>query len=190
MSTAEISTKYQGVERARYLLRKTVDELAVDLEQAKENLDSAAEASSLLQEVSKHLQETVHRKIASVVSRCLRSVFDDPYDFEVIFENKRGRTEAQLRFSRRGFTVDPMSACGGGVVDVAAFALRLACLCIMRPRKRMVVVLDEPFRFLSAGYRSRARALIEVLAEELGVQFIMVTHIEELQTGAVVEIGV
>ena len=53
----------------------------------------------------------------------------------------------------------------------------------------MLVVLDEPFRFLSAEYREKARDLIVVLAAELNVQFIIVTHIQELEIGSIVRIG-
>jgi DNA repair exonuclease SbcCD ATPase subunit len=85
--------------------------------------------------------------------------------------------------------VDPMAAAGGGVVDVAAFALRLACLMLHRPAVRRTVVLDEPFKFVSADRRGYVRQMLEDLAEELNVQFIMVTHIEELKTGHVIEIS-
>lgn len=88
-------------------------------------------------------------------------------------------------FIRDGQEIDPMSASGGGVIDVAAFALRLACLLLATPRPRRLLVLDEPFRFVSAKYRPKIRALLLQLSEELGVQIILVTHITELQIGTV-----
>jgi len=75
------------------------------------------------------------------------------------------------------------------VVDVAAFALRLSALMLSRPARRRVVVLDEPFKFVSAGYRDRVRAMLENLAPDLEVQFIFVTHIDELRCGHIVEVG-
>ena len=36
--------------------------------------------------------------------------------------------------------------------------------------------MDEPARFLSVGYRPQFAALLAALAEEMGVQFIIVTH--------------
>jgi ABC-type Fe3+/spermidine/putrescine transport system ATPase subunit len=54
------------------------------------------------------------------------------------------------------------------------------------PTKRRLLVLDEPFKFLSEQYRPAIRELIEQLAQELQFQFIVVTHIKELEMGDVV----
>jgi len=84
-----------------------------------------------------------------------------------------------------------MTAAGGGVVDVAAFALRLSCLMLSKPPLRRILILDEPFKYVSErrGYRERVRQLLESLAEEMGIQILMVTHIEALQTGDIVELS-
>lgn len=156
--------------------------------EAEESLANTQRAREIFQALSKSIQEDVHGRIASVVSRCLESVFDEPYEFKINFENKRGRTEASLVFVRDELELDPTSSCGGGVVDVAAFALRLACLCLSRPPLRRLLVLDEPFRFVSQGYRERIKSLVETLADELDVQFIIVTHLAELQIGKVIEL--
>ena len=147
------------------------------------------EAQKTCQAVAEYVQGAAHANIAKIVSRCLEAVFDEPYEFKVVFEQKRGRTEARLVFERDGLTVDPMTASGGGVVDVASFALRLACLMLARPAGRRVLIMDEPFRFVSADYRPRVRAMVTGLASEMGVQFIIVTHIDTLRIGEVVEIS-
>ncbi len=113
---------------------------------------------------------------------------DEAYEFKILFERKRGRTEATLRFVRNGLEVDPLSASGGGIVDVAAFALRVACLMLHRPRLSKLVVLDEPFKFVSKEYRDNVRSMLEELAKDLGLQILLVTHIDELETGKVIEV--
>ena len=156
-----------------------------------EAIDSLAEAEGcqkILQAVAQTIQEQVHNRIAAVVSRCLTAVFSEPYAFRITFEQKRGRTEARLSFVRGGIEVDPLTAAGGGVVDVAAFALRLAALMLSRPVKRRLLVLDEPFRFVSAEYRPKVRELLAELATEMGVQFVLVTHMPELYGDKVVEL--
>lgn len=158
------------------------------LETTRQQIKHWTEAQSILQQVAQTIQQNVHTQIANVVSHCLRTIFEEPYQFKIHFEQKRGRTEARMVFERDGVEIDPLRASGGGVVDVAAFALRLACLVLSRPRKRLLVVLDEPFKFLSADNRPRVKQLLESLAEDMGVQFIMVTHIDELRTGTIVEI--
>jgi DNA repair exonuclease SbcCD ATPase subunit len=155
---------------------------------ARQEEEDVEQARALVQGVAQQIQQQAHTRIASVVCRCLEAVFDDPYEFKINFEQKRGRTEAQLVFVRDGVEIDPLSAAGGGVVDVAAFALRLSALLLTRPSLRRTIVLDEPFKFVSGEYRERLRNLLEMLAEEMQVQIIMVTHISELQVGRVVEL--
>jgi len=146
------------------------------------------EAQEVLQLIAQAVQQQAHERLSAVVSKCLESVFPDPYQFHIEFERKRGRTEASLRFVRRELDADPLSAAGGGVVDIAAFALRVACLMLHRPRLSKVVVLDEPFRFVSIQYQENVRAMLEELAQDLKVQIVQVTHNESLSTGSIVEL--
>lgn len=159
-----------------------------ELETANARVVSARVALRMAQEVARAVQEKAHHQIADVVTQSLAAVFDEPYTFRIVFEQKRNRTEASLVFERGGQLVDPMTAAGGGVVDVAAFALRLSCLLLSRPPLRRLLVLDEPFRFVSAEYRPRVRKLVEALASDFGVQFLMVTHMPELECGKVIRL--
>ena len=148
----------------------------------------ADDAQEIVQAVAETVQEEAHKRIAGVVSRCLETVFDEPYRFNINFERARGRTEAHLVFIRGEHTVNPIDASGGGVVDVAAFALRLASIMLARPPKRRLVILDEPFKFVSAEYKDRIRMMLEGLSEDLGVQFVMITHDEALCCGRILEV--
>lgn len=156
--------------------------------------DEAGEAQRILQAVAQAVQQEVHTRIACVVSRCLAAVFDDPYEFRIAFDQKRGRTEARLILERRGVEFDdPVNQVGGGVVDVAALALRLACLMLARPLARRLLVLDEPFKNVrGAAYKARVRDMLTGLAEELGVQFILNIDLDvypEFALGTVVRLG-
>ena len=160
------------------------------LREARARLEAAEEARLLIQDVAQSIQEQAHLQIAAVVTRGLRAVFDEPYTFKILFEKKRGRTEASLVFERDGLELDPLTASGGGVIDVAAFTLRVACLALSRPAVRPVLILDEPFKNVSKanGYLDRIPAFLEGLAEDMGLQIIMVTHIDELKVGNIVEV--
>lgn len=169
--------------------RRAVADEKKALAEAKGRLENAAEAQKLLQGVAEAVQQQAHRQIAAVVSRCLEAVFDEEaYEFVIRFVQKRGKTEAELLFRREGIEVSPVDAAGGGVVDVASFALRLACLILARPSRRKLLVLDEPWKHLSADYRPAMRELVLTLAKELGVQFIIVTHSDEFRMGEVIEL--
>lgn len=168
-------------------LRAKTDRIAVS--DAEDELAASEQARDLIQQVGQAVQREAHDRLAGVVSRCLESVFDEPYSFKIVFDKKRNQTEARLVFVRDGMEVSPLDAAGGGVVDLAAFALRLSCLCLRRPASRRLLVLDEPFRFISANYRPAVKEMLEELSEKMQVQILMVTHASELTTGKVVEIG-
>lgn len=158
------------------------------LAEAETALADALEAQKVTQLVAQTVQAQAHERISSIVTRCLTAIFDEPYQFKIIFEQKRGKTEARLVFLDGDKELDPLTASGGGVVDVAAFALRLSALLLSRPKLRRVMVLDEPFRFVSQEYLERVGAMILELQKELGIQFIIVTHHQQLQIGKVIRI--
>lgn len=159
-----------------------------ELETARTDASAAEEAQTVLQTVAASVQAQAHQKIAAVVSHCLQTVFDEPYQFKIHFDRKRGRTEARLVFIREGVEFDPLTSTGGGAVDVAAFALRCACLMLSKPARRRFLLLDEPFRFVSAEYGERVALMLVELSKELGIQFVMVTHKDELVQGTVIRL--
>jgi DNA repair exonuclease SbcCD ATPase subunit len=169
----------------RHATLKVKDETKT-LAKAEQRTLDAREAQDIIQKVAQVVQEKAHKRIASVVSRCLELVYDDPYTFKVIFERKRGKTEARLVFVRDDIELDPTTAAGGGPVDVAAFALRLVCLLLQQPMPRKLLVLDEPFRFVGKDKARNVRQMLELLSKDMNVQFVLVTHTPELQAGKVV----
>lgn len=162
-----------------------------NLTAAEENVAEAEEAQKHIQAIAEQVQRRVHDQIATVVTRCLTAMLQEPYDFEIQFEQKRGRTEASLILKRGDLLLDdPLHQAGGGVLDVAAFATRIANLLLSNPPLRRVLLLDEPMRNLAPAsiYGPRFRNLVQTLAEDLGIQFIIVTHKEEYQCGTVVQL--
>jgi len=173
----------QHATAAQALLR-----IKTEIQAAREELESVLVAQEITQAVASAVQQQAHQKIAGIVSKCLALVFEEPYVFQIHFEQKRGKTEARLAFSRNGNELDPLEDSGLGVVDVASFALRLAALILGRPPRRRTIVLDEPMKFVSTDHHTRIHTMLNTLAEELDVQLVLVTHIPALQLGTVVEL--
>lgn len=180
--------KLVAVVARRDLALSQVSQETIALTEAQAQETVCLKAQKVVQEVAEAVQQSAHRQISSVVTKCLEAVFaEDAYAFEIRFSQKRGRTEAELLFCRDGVEADPTTAAGGGVVDVAALALRLACLKLARPKLRQFLALDEPLRFLSREYHDAARALLLALCKE-GMQILMVTHNPAFAVGKVVEL--
>lgn len=139
-----------------------------------EILSDSRLAQALTQSVAKTTQDQLTFHIKDLVETALDSVFPDKYKFGAEFVAKRGRSEARLYLEKDGIERDPMNANGGGIVDIIAVALRMACWCLSRSEN--VLLLDEPFRFLSAEYRPVMAELLATMSRRLGLQIIMVTH--------------
>lgn len=168
--------------------QRSLDNESKALDRAKQQEADTLTAQSVLQGIAEAVQQKAHDQIASVVTRCLEAVFgDDAYEFRIEFKQARGKTEARLLFIRDGMELDPVDASGGGVVDVASFALRLSCLVLSSPAQRKILVMDEPWKWVSAEYRPAMARMAELLAKELGVQFIIVSHCPEFKMGKVIE---
>jgi DNA repair exonuclease SbcCD ATPase subunit len=138
------------------------------------------QAQVVIQAVALLTQDSLKYHVAELVTLALTSIFDDPYELEMDFVQRRNQTEADIFFVRDGERVDPLTASGGGAVDVAAFALRVSLWSLKNPRTRPVLVLDEPFRFISMNYRTQTSEMLKMVSERLKLQIVMVTHSEEL----------
>jgi DNA repair exonuclease SbcCD ATPase subunit len=177
-----------GIASRLHLLSETVQREQKELTTAVKRLEDCQTAQEVLQHLAQAVQQMAHGKIAEVVSSCLSAVFEDPYEFIIEFERKRGRTEAHLKFKRNELEMDPLNSSGGGAVDIAAFALRVASLMLHRPRLSKVIVLDEPMKFVSAEYQTAVRQMLEGLAKDMGLQIVMVTHNETYCCGKIIEL--
>ena len=171
--------------------KKTCKQEKENLEIANQNLIYNKKAQDIAQQIAQTIQQQAHNRIAGVVSKCLEAVFvgEDVYGFKIHFDRKRGRTEARLVLTKNGNEInDPLDFDSGGVCEVAAFALRLSCLILSKPRLRKVILFDEPFKSISVDYLDNVRILIDKLSKDFGVQFIIVTHISQLETGKVIRL--
>lgn len=140
--------------------------------------ESIDTAQALIQQVARDTQEKLRYHIEDIVQLALDACFPDQYEFQVLFEIKRARTEASLSLLKDGNPMNPMDANGGGIVDITSFALRLAAWSLSRTDN--VIVMDEPFRFLSRDLHPRAGEIMKELSQKLRLQIIMVTHSEDL----------
>ncbi len=180
----EIRNELERRKGARAQTVKNAEKARVDIKSLERQERDSLEAQTIIQTVAQATQQELEYHVAEMVSLALGAIFPDPYTFHLDFTLRRNRSEADLSFSRGDSEEDerihPLSASGGGAVDVAAFALRVASWNLERPRTRACLILDEPFRFLSRGLQERASRMVADLAERLGIQFIIVTHEETL----------
>jgi len=174
-----IQSVRNGLEQQKGKRAQLDSDLALNRTQIREKrreLHRHEQAREIIREVGLKTQQQISYHISDITSLALEAVFDDPYQLEVEFVQRRNKTECDLYFVREGEKVDPLSASGGGAVDVASFALRIASWSMMRPHSRNTIILDEPFKHLK-GQQANQRVLdmINEISKKLNIQIIMVS---------------
>lgn len=145
---------------------KTTDKYLSDLERVRE----------IVRIVGLETQQALQFHISDIATLALESIFNEPYKLKLDLVERRNKTECDILFERNGELFNPLDASGGGPVDVAAFALRIASWSMAVKRTRNTIILDEPMRFLSAEYQENASEMIKEISKKLGIQFIIITH--------------
>ena len=145
-------------------------------------LENCQKARIIVQTVAEQTQKKIEYHISNLVSMALASVFPEPYEFALRFVQRRNKTEADLLFMKDGNEGDPVDISGGGALDVASFALRVAIWSIKPTRNTLI--LDEPGKFISRDLQEKFSGMIKHLSTKLGIQFIIVSHVPEIQESA------
>ncbi len=161
-------------------IQDSIQNLELSIKEKGRELRRHEQARTIIQEVALKTQKQLSYHISEITSLALNTIFPEPYALEADFVQRRNKTECDLYFVRNEERVDPLSASGGGAVDVSAFALRVASWSMQRPRSRNTLILDEPLRFLSAEYQILGAQMLKQISEKLQLQFIIVTHEEKL----------
>lgn len=165
-------------EKAR--IEKNRDVQKAILVDSKKSLRRHEQAREIVKIAGLKTQEQLSYHIGEIATLALDSIFEDPYELMVEFVERRNKIECDLYFVRQEEKVDPMSASGGGAVDVASFALRIASWSMQHPRNRNTIILDEPLKNLSADLQEKGSAMLKEISKRLNIQFIIVTHEETL----------
>jgi len=176
MTVQEVRRKLEQKRGQQAQLEKQLSSTETKIRDTKKQLKRQEKAREIIKAVGLKTQQQLQYHISDITTLALEAVFDNPYRMEVEFVQRRNKTECDLLFERGKERFDPLTASGGGAVDVASFALRIASWSMKRPRSRNTVVLDEPMKFLSRDLHPRASAMIQEISEKLDIQFIIITH--------------
>ena len=184
MNIQQHRTELEQRKGKRNQLQNQVDKSEQKIKSLERQEKDLQQAQLILQSVAKATQDELCFHISELVTLALEAVFPDPYKFVLEFTLRRGKSEADLYFLKGKERVHPTSASGGGAIDIATFALRVSLWSLKQPRSRNVLILDEPFRFLSENLQPKASQMLKEISEKLKLQMIIVTHETELLESA------
>ena len=178
MILSEYKNKLTSAQGQRAYIGRQIIEKETLIDSCVDKLHSLEEAQVFLQKVAQATQEQLRVHIKDIVQLCLDSIWPGEVGFDLIYEVKRGKTEARLVFIIDGEEVEPLDSDGGGLVDIASFALRIAVWTLGNTRN--TIILDEPMKHLSDNLQPLAAEIIKELSQKLRLQVIMITHRKEL----------
>ena len=171
---------YDSTLSKREFLLDRKDMLNKQLEQERKELKGAIGAVEHIQKVSKVTLEELRSKVSDLVTVAFETIFPHPYKFEIEFVSKRNKTECDLYVVRpNGNKIHPLDGSGGGVSDVCSFALRVTYW-TLKGDLRNTFILDETFKFVSREYQPLCADFLSKVCEELGIQIIMVSHLDDI----------
>ena len=182
MNLTELETFVTKKKAERSLLISQKKEMQTRVEHLKGQAENYTKARWILAEVSKETQRNFQVKVESLVTSAIRAVFEErPFQFKLIFEQKRNKFECRPVVVEDDHEYEPEDELGGGIIDVISFAFRVVLWHLENPRSRNLFVLDEPMKFVGKGdLLMRAGRMIKEISHRLGFQIIMVTHEPEL----------
>jgi DNA repair exonuclease SbcCD ATPase subunit len=146
----------------------------------KEKLANLVSAQNVITTVGVLAQTEFKGVVEALVTEALHYVFGDNYSFEIESTVSRSQAEAQMWVVIDDYQHSLKDELGGGVVDVCSFVLRVTFWALQVNRTEPVLIFDEPLKNVDSGRLEAIGVMIKSLSERLGVQFILVTHEQEL----------
>lgn len=181
MGIKDLRNKLEQQKGKRDVIQARITKLKKQSRSLKKELIIAEKARIVIQTTAKKTQEELQYQLSELPKLALSGVFDNPYDFQIEFELRRGKTEADFWFIRDDIKFNPKNNTGLGSVDIAGVALRPSLWSLRRPRNRPTIFLDEPLKHLKGIERNiRALAMLKEICTPRpeqnwpGIQIIMI----------------
>ena len=174
----EQEKKLEQAKGRRAFIASQGQHLTEELEALARHLENLQKAQEVFQLVAKETMQSLETQWSSLVTMALRAVFPDAPAFRLKIDTARGRPECEFCFVQGDEESSVLETTGGGVLDVASFALRVAYWSLKQSAP--VFLLDEPFKFVSPDLQGRVELMLRMFCEQFGVQIIMVSHAERV----------
>lgn len=177
--------KYLAKHKAQQvILKANADQIAEDLGLVRTRKDDQEEAREIMSVVGILSQTKTKQVIEELVTDVLQGVFGPDYKFIIEDVVARNKPEMNFYVEKGGKKRDLKHEKGGSVCVLVAFALRVI-LCAIAARKiRPTIILDEPLKDSSKDKLDFLATMVKQVSSLLKIQFIIITHEEELIAAA------
>lgn len=161
--------------------KNMLDKTRNDLKECEDKVSLLNVSSEVLKTIGDRKKQKTIEVFERVVTSAISEVFGFSYKFviDINSEGKRVITKFKL-VTNDGNEMSIMDSNGGGLIDIVALALRILILVSAKPKRNRILFLDESLKHLSPDHRVKAANLLKSLSKQLGIQFFLVTHMQEL----------
>jgi DNA repair exonuclease SbcCD ATPase subunit len=161
-------------------LKKEAETLKQKMKKLETDTNLIVNTTRFLTSFSEFYRDKIKNKIEKLANSALAAIFvDKEMEFRII-GNKTVRGLNYDIYIYTDKTLTPLKDCkGGGVLDVISLSLKISFL-KMFPNLRQTMILDEPFRNLDCKRIIPAVEWLREVSNKLGIQFLIVTHRDEM----------
>lgn len=183
MDLQQLTQKYEQHATELRLAKVNASSYRADAAVAKAAIKRIDESIFYINEAAKLTQDQIKEQVESLVTAAMDMVFDEHYDFKLQFNRVGNRLDCRVVLMDGDREMDdPEFDVGGSRVDTISIALRIVIWSLEEDQPRGIFVLDEPFTSLGSSHLlDRTLEMIQRLSKELGIQILLITHIERAQ---------
>lgn len=167
----------------RTVLDRSISNCREEIESNRYQADLNQKSSEVIKQWLEDLLKSNVDSMAELVTSALKSVIEDQeLEFLIRQEIKHNRLSMRFAIEENGVEAEPLSSFGGGAVLLSSFVLRLAVM--TRLKMADLLLLDESLSAVANKYIPACSDFMRQLAEETGVNILMVTHNEDFMDRA------
>lgn len=144
-------------------------------------IDELEQAKEILNQILLATQQDVKGYIEQIVTNLVSHVFGDEYVFMLEMGIEREKPALTPIIEKQSIQVSPRDEMGGGLLDMISLGLRMALWSFNQDRFRPTLIMDEPGKFLDLKRVPLFGEALQQLSKQLGLQIIMVTHLDDLK---------
>ena len=173
---SSLSVDFKAISNQIEAINSSLDRGKVELKDLTNKSEELEQASEALKVIFESVKKKSIDSIENLVTHALNSIWEHSYEFKILTQERGTSSTNRFALIKEGNESDIMDSHGGGIVNIIAFILRVIFTLKNNPELRPILILDEPFAFVSDSYHDKIGQLLLELIENLGISVVMVTH--------------
>ena len=182
-----ICQNFAYIKKQREIRKEQLEKIQKQKQQVINNISLRIETIDFIQKIALQQRQQVKQKVQKLITSCLQQVYDDSYSVQFNYGIKGSKTSVDIVLVRKckdGLVVRRgIQGIGGGVADSISLPLKLIVLLNDKEYEK-ILITDEPGKHLDLQRVPKFANFVKRISEQLGVQIIMSSHHEVMDSFA------